>query len=529
MQLETVMDDVGPRTGWPKIERLVTARRGALTLACIVLASLAFRMHVSNQCSFWLDEVLTHLDILEPWSNVLAGSSPAHPPLMYVLVKLVMGALGEGDTALRSVSLLFGCVLLVATHELCLQLRLSVGRSLLVVATLACSPFFIRHAVEARHYAIVMAFTTLATTRALRCLYGTAKISDLIGFWLSASGAAWTHYFGLAYSAALVGAVALGCLAQWKQAQLPRRVAWIATLGAVLMSLGWVALRAVVVNHRYAADPDDLETAPLLNTELLREIPTEFSFITNDAWALVIQPLLVVAGLTWLSLRLRGVARLLPFGIGLAPCVAALFLNSDHFLASRYLAPSFVWYHLGACLALFTASDLAQRLLARSAAGLRFAPFVGYVALAAIAGLRAREFPEHFGAGLEDYKSLQRYFVDKLANDTRLVTHVGAFGQQVFGKRYRVGSWPIALERFRQVKGIRRYLIAEVHSDGPERRKKLESLVRRYFGISPAAFRALPLLDVPHSRYQPAVKARLVEIAEGYQVPAPPRHKRRRP
>ena len=109
MQIQATLKHTTRRV-WSTIERAVRARPGALAVACVVLLSLAFRLHVSRACSMWLDEVATHFDALRPWPRVLHGPEQEHPPLMFVLVKIATYVLGTSETAVRSVSIFFGCL-----------------------------------------------------------------------------------------------------------------------------------------------------------------------------------------------------------------------------------------------------------------------------------------------------------------------------------------------------------------------------------------------------------------------------------
>jgi len=512
---------------WARAQRLITKRSGAFVLAFIVLASLAFRLHLSAECSLWFDEVTTHRHVMRPWGEVLKGPSREHPPLMYVLIRVVLDLFGQSPTLLRSVSIFFGCVLLIAIHELCLELGLSVKRALIVVGSFALTPFFIRHATESRHYAILAAFVVLATTSALRLLRPPWRARDLAGFVGCALAAAATQYFGLAYALALLGALVLGIRPVWQRARAVQRVALLGSLSGLLAVLGWIAIRAAAVGDFYASEDAD-ETAPALkfSSALLSEMLREYSFLGNEYTSWFIQPLLAVVGLALLSWRLRGAARLLPLGLGMAPCIAALFISSGHFLAARYLAPSAVLYHLGSCAALFAASDRIRSLLARRARALFVGPAIGWCSLAAVLAARLSEFPDRFGAGGDDYRSLQRYFRENLAKDTRVVSYVGYFGHVIFDQEYRLGSRSIYLERFQPVSGIDRYLVVELHV-GDARRNAFEKLITRKLRISPEAFRALPLVPLPHSRYQPAVNARLVQLPTGY-VPPPSGKPRKR-
>jgi hypothetical protein len=511
---------------WSSVGRAIAARRGVLGLACIVIASFAYRLYVARVCSLWLDEVDTHLNALKPWSVVLTGPSRDHPPLMYALVKAAISTFGVSEIGLRVVSIVFGCVLLGAVYQLCVQLGLTVGRSLLVVATLALSPFFIRHATEARPYAMFGAFVTLATTRALRLLAGPVGTLDLVGFFVCTSAAAYTQYFGLAYGAALVGALTLGIRVPWKQSSVPRRVALVGTLGLLVAVLGLIAGRALSLARHFAVGSSGAREWHAFDPRLAREIMGEFSFLTNLSWSFWIQPGLAIAGLLILSFRLRGGARLLPLGLGFLPCAATLLVSAEHFIAPRYVAPSATWYHLGACIAVFAAIDQLRLRLSLFRRFTRFAPLFAGLSLAGFVGARLREFPAGFGTGTDDYRAFQRYFVDNLSGDTALVGYIGYFGEVLFGKEYRIGSKPIKLETFRPIRGVERYLVIEIHVDD-ERRVDLEALIVKKFGISVEEWRSLPLVPVPHSIYQPAVQARIVSF-RGQPPPEPPRKKQKR-
>src|SRR5690349_20308528 len=144
-----------------RIKNVARARTHIAVLGCLIVASLVFRIYVSIRCSLWYDEVWTLHYSSAPWPQLLRGPSREHPPLMYVLVRLVTDVFGTSELAVRAVSLFFGCVLLVAVYLLCLELAFTKTEALVGVAFVALGPFFIRHAVEARQYAMLAALTTL--------------------------------------------------------------------------------------------------------------------------------------------------------------------------------------------------------------------------------------------------------------------------------------------------------------------------------------------------------------------------------
>lgn len=501
----------------------VTRWLGAVVLVGIVLASLAFRIHVARECSLWLDEVLTHMGVRKPWPRVLRGPSVGHPPLMYVLVKVYTGLFGMTELNLRGVSLLFGCLALLALYELARQLGLSVGRALIVVGTFACSGLFIRHASEARHYALLITFVTLATTRAVRLLQGPSRRRDLVGFALSAVAAAASQYFGLAYALALSLVVAVALARRWKQTSTGHKLLSLGVLAAATVPFVALALRVAHLGRAFKVGQPDGEVAEV-NGPLFLEILRVFSFLTNDAWALLVQPVFALVGLVLLTRQLRGQARVLPLGIGVAPCIAAIFMSSNHFMSARYVAPSVVLYHLGSCLAVFALFDWLRQVLARFQWAGPVTSVAGAIALFGLLAMRLAEYPTSFGTGADDYRGLQKHYLAALQPDTAFVAFPGYFGKLVFGREYQVGDRLIGLEEFKRIKGINRYLIVEINCDTPERRADLEALVEKHFGLSSERWNALPRIALPPSEYQSSVPARLVSLPD-----PPPRPKKRRP
>jgi hypothetical protein len=231
--------------------------------------------------------------------------------------------------------------------------------------------------------------------------------------------------------------------------------------------------------------------------------------------------------LALLGRSLRGGARLVPATLAFGPCVAALFITSGHFVAARYLAPSWVLYHVGACAALFELGDRARLLAtgapARFGAALAWAPFILPLAL------RFAEYPVAYGTGEDDYRGFQRDFLAKFARDTVLVTYDSGFAQRILSV-YDVGQRPLALDKFRRVRGAKRYLVAEFHVRGAARRAKFEALLAARMGISPSVWQSLPLVDLPETTYQPSVSARLVVFDDDQSTALPaPRTGREQP
>jgi hypothetical protein len=474
-----------------------------LLLACVVVASLVLRVHVSKQCSLWLDEVWTLRDASVAWPNLLRGPSREHPPLMYVLVRLTVDVFGTSALAVRGVSLFFGCALLVAVYRLALELELTRIEALLTVVSVALAPFFMRHATEARQYAMVSTFTTLELACVLRLLREPRDFAALVGVALTAAAAAATHYFGLVYGCALLGALAVGTFSSWRNAVAARRVSprVAVVLGSLGLVLALVALRAAWLfifyrTHTIGPRPRDLEG----------DILTEFAFLPTRTRPGV-QVLLASLGLILLGARQRGIARVLPFAMGLPPLGLALLLSSGHAVAPRYLAPSWVLYQVGsaaAFVAVARALRASTRRWLRAAGTLLAAPLVLLPLV-----LRIEEYPEGYGTGALYYAGLQAFFHDSRGR-TALVVYPDFPGGFIMRWAYPVDAPLVALDHFEPVPGVRRYVVAEF--ERASRIPELEALVEKEFHVSPREWRRTPLVHLPHTAFQRPVRARMLYL-----------------
>ncbi|HTQ04996.1 MAG TPA: glycosyltransferase family 39 protein [Polyangiaceae bacterium] len=487
------------------IGRTLVRNPHALLLACVVVASLVLRVYVANRCSFWLDEVWTRHDSSAPWPELLRGPSREHPPLLYVLVRLTMDVFGTSDLAVRGVSLFFGCVLLVAVYLLCLELTFSETEALVTVVAVAVAPFFIRHATEARQYALVSACTTLEFVFVLRLLRNPGNFRAFVGMALSAAAAAATHYFGLAYACALIGALAVGTFPHWRAQLVPSRLRsrWAAVSLALALALAAVAFRAVWLalfyrTHSVGPHPHDLPDS------ILRA----FAFFQTRPRGNVVQACVAALGLAVLGFRLRGIARVLPFAVAFPPIGVALLISSGHAVAPRYLAPSWVLYQIGSCAALLAVWRLIRggnKLWERAARAVVASPIV-LVPLAA----RLAEYPTGFNAGTDYYAGLQSFFANGRGRGTALVVFPLFPGKFIVGEGYPVNAPLIALDEFKEIPGVTRYLVAEFERSSQT--PQLEALLQEHFHLSPRRWRALPVVRLAHTQFQRPVKARLLRL-----------------
>ena len=481
----------------------IVTRRYTLALAALVSASLAFRLHVSQACSLWQDEASTAHDAYATWPLLLHGPEREHPPLMFWMVRFATEILGRGDTGVRSVSLFFGCVLLVAVYRLCLELELSAPQGLAAAASLSLTPFFMKHAIEARQYAITGALVTFSTVFALRLLRGPFRLRTFVGFAVCSVAASAVQFFAFAYALSLWGAVVVGTARRWRPQTLsvPQRAALASVLGLTLLSFGAITVLVVSLAHWY-------EMHALGRAQHHFSVPSiwrAFSFLARPPWP-AFEPFVAAFGLLFIAVRRRSLAGLIPLALTFAPIGVASLMSSGHSLGPRYLYPSFVFYQLGEVAAVFGVFELLARLAGRWGRPLAA---LGLVALVVPLGLRLREYPTGFGAGTANYRGLQAYFEGPRGRDTALVVFVGYAGLRIMQTQYPVPHL-MSLEAFEPIPGIDRYLIAEFSSGDPYSRAKFEPLLKRHFGLSLRQWRALRPVRLPATRYQGPVRARLV-------------------
>jgi uncharacterized membrane protein len=112
----------------------------------------------------------------------LARDEPQHPPLYYVLARLVVSVFGDGIGALRALSAAAGIVAIAAMYGLARELYDSAGTATTAAALLAVSPVFVLFSQEAREYSLWSVFVLASSWALLRALR-----SPSVGAWAAFS------------------------------------------------------------------------------------------------------------------------------------------------------------------------------------------------------------------------------------------------------------------------------------------------------------------------------------------------------
>ncbi|MFT5440645.1 MAG: mannosyltransferase [Alphaproteobacteria bacterium] len=124
----------------------------------LILGAFAFRWYRLDHLSLWLDEAFSlwfaQRPLLELWTSI--PHFEPHPPLYYTLLKLWIFVFGTGESAVRSLSVLFGVLTVPVVYWIGVNVGGSrTGRWVGSIAALAVmlSPVLIEYSQEARPYA----------------------------------------------------------------------------------------------------------------------------------------------------------------------------------------------------------------------------------------------------------------------------------------------------------------------------------------------------------------------------------------
>ena len=307
-------------------------------------AGVALRFATLGLQGYHHDEVITAMRVISgDFGQMLDAvkSSESNPPLYYVLAWAWAKVFGSGEIGLRSLSALFGAATVPLGYLIGRQL-VDWRAGLVLTGLLAVNPMLIWYSQEARSYAPLVFFTTLALLFFLRSL-DSRRGRDL-GLWALASALALcSHYFAL-FAVAIEGAWLLFALRDRWRAVLP-------ALGVVLLTcLALLPLLASQVNPTHIGW---IENSPL--SERLWETLASFTIgetghviaePPRERYAVV--PLILLGAGVLIALALgtrrerRGAGLGLVLGLGVPALTALAALIGKDYVVERNLLPALV-------------------------------------------------------------------------------------------------------------------------------------------------------------------------------------------
>ena len=178
-----------------------------LLIAVCMLANIAL---IFND-SVWTDEAFTMITLRNDLPGIIEiTAGDVHPPLYYILAKVVTYVLGYSVPAVKVASLIpvLLTMLLVALNLRDCMEKLHVRSTLasvLIILMLAFMPCSVRENVELRMYTWAMFFVTAVGVFAFKIILKPKAIKNW-GFFIGAAvGAVYTHYFALVSAALIYG------------------------------------------------------------------------------------------------------------------------------------------------------------------------------------------------------------------------------------------------------------------------------------------------------------------------------------
>jgi mannosyltransferase len=212
------------------------SRRWLYALVAITAVGAIVRFATLGVQSYDHDEAVTAARILHPslfdtLSEVVEGERS--PPLYYILAWAWSRVFGTGEIGLRSLSALFGTLTIPVAYLAAGALTRRRGVALLTSAFVALNPYLVWYSQEARSYALMVLFATVALYYFARSLSEPSNRS--LALWAVASAlAVCSHYF----AAFLIAPEAVWLLAR----RTGRRRALVAVGGVVVAGLALVPL-----------------------------------------------------------------------------------------------------------------------------------------------------------------------------------------------------------------------------------------------------------------------------------------------
>lgn len=145
----------------------------------------------------WFDEVYSwNISLETPEDIVKIASGDIHPPLFYITLKAWTNIFGDSVLAMRMMSTVFVMLGMFILYRLCLLIKITDKRTLLILALYAVSPVLIYYAQEVRMQSLNLFLTLASSFFFLKFLYNKKNLYGAL--WaICAMLSIYTHYFAL--------------------------------------------------------------------------------------------------------------------------------------------------------------------------------------------------------------------------------------------------------------------------------------------------------------------------------------------
>jgi 4-amino-4-deoxy-L-arabinose transferase-like glycosyltransferase len=231
-------------------------RRTYGILVPLLLAAFALRIYRLPQLSLRADEAVTVFDARVPWAGLLHElSQPGpHQPLYYLLLHGWMQVAGEGELAVRYLTLSCGVLLLPLVYVLGRRLFAVEGRKVALWAALlaAVSPLLVWDAQDNRMYPLLAVLDLASFYFCVSLLQGHGGRRPWLGFVVCTTLALYTHYLAVFV---VLAEYVVWAIFVWRLPDRRGRLGrWIAAQAAVVLLFGPRLLRSLHAAAQFTTD-----------------------------------------------------------------------------------------------------------------------------------------------------------------------------------------------------------------------------------------------------------------------------------
>ena len=338
---------------WCMVVDSVRNNRYLQILLLLTIAGAFLRLFQLGAASLWLDEASTltyaRLSLTQIWGSLSSGTE-FHPPLFYALEHFML-ALGESEAVLRLIPAIAGILTIPVFYLLGSEI-LDRNTGILAAALLAFCPFHIFYSQEARDYALMLLFLSLALLFFLRLLRSWGR-RDALLFGVFAALAFWGHFYAFV---PILGLFLFAIAAKGREMVKEIRTA----IPLALSLLVFIVLTLPLIYFAIQLFGKITGTAPTFGMQGIQTISLTFTQLSGFSWVLACAFLaLFVAGVLSLFRMDRTKAILLGFVL-VFPVVLSVILSYRMPMEPRYLSYLLAVLLPGVALSLRPACSLVR-------------------------------------------------------------------------------------------------------------------------------------------------------------------------
>ncbi len=181
---------------------------GVLPLAILILG-MSLRLYGLDADSLWADEIFTASRAQQDLGSLLThAAGDVHPPLLYIVTRLLVVISGDSEFVLRFQAMLFGSLSVLLAYKVG-EILWTRQAGLIGAFLVAVNPYSVQYSQEARQYALMIFLALLSLIFLSQAVQKNQKRLWL-GFILCTSLSLYNHYFSFLFlPAELIFAVLL--------------------------------------------------------------------------------------------------------------------------------------------------------------------------------------------------------------------------------------------------------------------------------------------------------------------------------